>query len=155
MSGTEDTYQAALRMLAGRELSEAQVRQRLARRQHDQESIDAVITRLKADGSLDDARAAGAIARSQTALKKRGKRRVRREIEAAGIDPSIARSAVDETFTGLDIEALLLAALARRLRAGARIADDKEFQRLYRYLLAQGFEAGQVAAALRKRSRSG
>jgi regulatory protein len=152
---SNDTYVAALKMLAGRELSEAQVRQRLARRGHDQESIDTAIARLKADGGLDDARAAGAIARSQTTLKKRGKLRVRREIEAAGIAPFIARSAVDEAFAGLDIEALLSAALDRRLRAGARIADDKEFQRLYRYLLAQGFEADQVVAALRKRSRSG
>jgi regulatory protein len=151
---SNDTYITALKMLAGRELSEAQVRQRLARRRHDQESIDAAISRLKADGGLDDARAAGAIARSQTTLKKRGKLRVKREIEAAGISSSIARRAVDEAFAGLDVEALVSAALARRLRAGARIADDKEFQRLYRYLLAQGFEADQVVAVLRKRSRS-
>ena len=152
---SNDTYVAALKMLAGRELSEAQVRQRLARRRYDQQSIDAAIARLKADGGLDDARAAGAIARSLTTLKKRGKLRVRREIEAAGIPPAIARRAVDEAFASLDAEALLSAALARRLRAGVRIADDKEFQRLYRYLLAQGFEADQVVAALRKRSRSG
>jgi regulatory protein len=152
---SNDTYLAALKMLAGRELSEAQVRQRLARRQHDQESIDAAITKLKADGSLDDARVAGAIARSQTTLKKRGKLRVRREIEAAGIAASVARRAVDEVFAGLDVDALLSAALARRLRGDARIADDKEFQRLYRYLLTQGFEADLVLALLRKRSRSG
>lgn len=150
---SNDTYLAALKMLAGRELSEAQVRQRLRRRQHDQESIDAAVARLKADGDLDDARAAGAIARSQTTLRKRGKLRVTREIEAAGIASSIARRAVDEAFAGLDVDALLSAALARRLRAGARIADDKEFQRLYRYLLAQGFEADQILAALRSRSR--
>jgi regulatory protein len=154
VSGTEDTYQAALRMLAGRELSEAQVRQRLARRQHDQGSIDAAIIRLKADGSLDDARAARAIAHSHTTLRKRGKVRVTREIEAAGIASSIARRAVDEAFAGLDVDALLSAALARRLRGDARIADDKEFQRLYRYLLTQGFEADQILATLRKRTGS-
>jgi regulatory protein len=142
-------------MLAGRELSEAQVRQRLARRQYDQDSINAAIARLKADGSLNDERAAGAMARSQTSLKKRGKLRVKREIEAAGIAASIARRAVDEVFAGVDAEALLSEALARRLRGKTSIADDKEFQRLYRYLLTQGFEADQVLAALRKRSRSG
>jgi regulatory protein len=152
---SDDTYVAALKMLAGRELSEAQVRQRLARRRHDEESIDAAIARLKADGSLDDERAAGAMARSQRSLKKRGKLRVKREIEAAGIAASIARRAVDEAFAGVDAEALLSEALARRLRGKARIADDKEFQRLYRYLLRQGFEADHVLTVLRKRSRTG
>jgi regulatory protein len=155
VSPADDTYLAALKMLAGRELSEKQVRQRLARRQHDQDSIDAAITRLKADGSLDDARAAGAIARSQTTLRKRGRLRVRREIEAAGISASIARRAVDEAFAGIDVETMLSEALTRRLRGKDRIADDKEFQRLYRYLVAQGFEADQIVSALRKRRRSG
>jgi regulatory protein len=147
---SNDTYVAALRMLARRELSEAQVRQRLARRQHDQDSIDAAIARLKADRSLDDERVAGAIARSETGLKKRGKLRVKRQIEAAGIAPAVAQRAVDDTFEALDVEALIAAALDRRLRGRARIADDREFQRLYRYLISQGFESDRVLALLRK-----
>ena len=68
-----DTYLAALKILAGRELSEAQLRQRLTRREHDPESIEAALTRLKAERSLDDERVAGVIARSETGLKKRGR----------------------------------------------------------------------------------
>jgi len=147
---SNDTYVTALRMLARRELSEAQVRQRLTRRQHDTESINAAVTRLKADRSLDDERVAGAIARSETSLKKRGKLRVKRQIEAAGIAPSVAQRAVDDTFDALDAEALLAAALDRRLRGRTRIKDDKEFQRLYRYLITQGFEPDRVLALLRK-----
>src|SRR3712207_7389408 len=45
-----------------RELTEHQVRQRLTRRGYDVDSIDAAIARLKADRSLDDERAAKAIA---------------------------------------------------------------------------------------------
>ena len=65
-----DTYIAALRMLARRELSEAQVRQRLARRGESQESIDEAIARLKSDRSIDDERVAGAIARTQAAGRR-------------------------------------------------------------------------------------
>ena len=147
---SNDTYLTALRMLARRELSEAQVRQRLTRRQHDPESINAAIARLKADRSLDDERVAGAIARSETSLKKRGRLRVKRQIEAAGIPPSLAQRAVDEAFDALDTDALLAASLDRRLRGRARIEDDKEFQRLYRYLITQGFEPDRVLALLRK-----
>ena len=141
-------------MLGRRELSEAQVRQRLARRGHDDESIDAAVTRLKADRSLDDARVAGAIARAETSLRKRGKLRVRRRIEAAGIATSIAQRAVDETFADLDPDALIAAALEKRLRGRTSIADDREFQRLYRYLAAQGFESDRIVPLLRSRQRS-
>ena len=149
---SDDTYLAALKMLARRELSEVQIRQRLARRQHDEHAIDAAITRLKADRSLDDERVAGAIARSETGLKKRGRYRVTRQIEAAGIAPSIARRVVDETFAAIDADVLLNDALTRRLRGKARVGDEKEFNRLYRYLVAQGFEPGRVLALLRARS---
>ena len=149
----EDTYLTALKMLARRELSEAQLRQRLARRQHDPEAIEAALARLKADRSVDDERVAGAIARSETSLKKRGKHRVTRQIEAAGIASSIARRVVDETFATIDGDALLTQALTKRLRGRTRIEDDKEFNRLFRYLVAQGFEPGRVIALLRTYNR--
>jgi regulatory protein len=149
---SNDTYLTALRMLARRELSEAQLRQRLTRREHDPESIEAALTRLKAERSLDDERVAGVIARSEAGLKKRGRYRVTRQIEAAGIAPAIARRVVDETFATIDADALMSEALARRLRGKTRVEDAKEFSRLYRYLIAQGFEPDRVMALLRTKS---
>jgi regulatory protein len=147
------TYLAALKMLARRELSEAQLRQRLTRREHDPGEIETALARLKAERNLDDERVAGAIARSETGLKKRGRYRVTRQIEAAGIAPAIARRVVDDTFAAIDGHALLTDALARRLRGRTRIEDDKEFHRLYRYLVAQGFEPDRVMALLRTYNR--
>ena len=144
-------YVDALRMLARRELSEAQVRQRLARRDHDADLIDEAVGRLKDERAIDDARVAEAIARSETSVRKRGKLRVRRKIESAGIRGAAATRAVDEVFGTLDADALLESALAKRLRHGKTNADDREFSRLYRYLIGQGFESDRVAAALRKR----
>jgi regulatory protein len=148
---TEDPYIVALRMLSMRELSEAQIRQRLTRRGHEAEQIDAAVARLKADRSLDDARVAGVIARTETGLRKRGRLRVKRSLEAAGISPSIAQRAIEETFQDIDGDALLAAALDKRLRGRATIADDREFQRLYRYLAGQGFESDRILALLRSR----
>ena len=144
-------YTDALKLLGRRELSEAQLRQRLARRKHDRNAIEAVIERLREDRSVDDTRVAEAMARSQTALRKRGKLRVRLEIERAGIDAAIARRVVDEVFADLDADALLDAALAKRLRPGQDIADDRAFNRLYRYLVGQGFDPDRVIALLRTR----
>jgi regulatory protein len=150
---SDDTYLTALKMLARRELSEAQLRQRLLRRQHDPDAIQAALTRLKSERNLDDERVAGAIARSETNLKKRGRFRVTRQIEAAGIASSIAKRVVDQTFAAIDGDALLTQALARRLRGRTRIEDDRELQRLYRYLVAQGFEPDRVMALLRTYNR--
>ena len=140
-------------MLARRELSEAQIRQRLARRGHDEDAIDDAVARLKTEHAIDDARVAEAIARTETAVKRRGKLRVTRQIESAGIARETARHAVDQVFTDVDADALLGAALAKRLRAEMSIRDDKEFQRLYRYLIGQGFEPDQVMIALEARRR--
>jgi regulatory protein len=150
---TVNAYLTGLRMLARRELSEAQLRQRLQRKACEPDDIDAAIDRLKAERSLDDERVAGAIARTEANVRKRGRLRVRRQIEAAGISPAIAARAADEVFAGIDPEALLAAALEKRLR-GRSLDDPRERQRLYRYLIGQGFDHDRVLAALRARRQT-
>ena len=149
----DSIYLTALKQLARRELSEAQLRQRLSRRRFTPDDIDTAITRLRQDGSLDDARVAGAIARTQLSLKKRGARRVRREIEAAGIASALADRAVAEVYAEVDADALIAAAIDRRLGT-RRLDDDREMARLYRYLVGQGFESDRAMAALRARRKA-
>jgi len=137
-------------MLAGRELSEAQVRQRLVRRKYESSDIDSAIERLKAGGYIDDARAAAVIARRETTVRRRGKARVNNRLRAAGIAATVADRAIEQVFKDVDADALLDASLERRLRGRTRIENDKEMQRLYRYLIGQGFEGERVLAKLRK-----
>jgi regulatory protein len=146
-------YLAGLKLLARRELSEAQVRQRLARKKYDPDQIDEAIVRLKESRAVDDQRVAAAIARTETTVKRRGRLRVRRQIEQAGIAPAVASRAVDDVYEDVDPDALIQSALAHRLRGRETVADEKEFQRLYRYLIAQGFEHDRVMTALRPRRK--
>ncbi|HJZ72361.1 MAG TPA: regulatory protein RecX [Vicinamibacterales bacterium] len=146
-------YDDGVKMLARRELSELHVRQRLARKGHGADAIDQAIARLREERAIDDARVAEAIARTETSLRRRGKLRVRMQIERAGISNATAKRAVDEVFDAIDDDALLEASLAKRLRGRDTIADDREFQRLYRYLIGQGFEADRVMKALTARRR--
>jgi len=145
-------YVAGLKMLGRRELSEAQVRERLARRGHEPDSVDAAVARLLEERAIDDVRVAEAIVRTQSSTRGRGRLRVLREVERAGIAAALARRAVDEVFGGLDPDALLEASLAKRLARGEPVADEAEFRRLYRYLMGQGFEADRIIAALKARS---
>lgn len=148
-------YITALKMLGRRELSERQVRERLARKGFAEDDIEVAVERLKAERAIDDTRVAEAIARTETGIKRRGKLRVRRQIESAGISPDKARQAIDSVFADVNDDALLDAALARRLRNGRTIEDDREFQRLYRYLAAQGFESDRILKVLNARRARG
>src|SRR5258708_37570476 len=136
-------------MLARRELSERQVRDRLARKGHQEHAIDDAIARLREERAIDDARVAEAIARTETSIRRRGKLRVQMQIQRAGIDKSVAKRAVDEVFGAIDDDALIEASLNKRLRGRDTIADDLEFQRLYRFLAGQGFESDKIVKVLR------
>jgi regulatory protein len=147
-----NAYVDGLKMLARRELSEAQVRQRLARKDHEPDDIDAAIARLREERAINDVRVAEAIARTETSIHRRGKLRVRMQIERAGIAKETARRAVDEVFDHIEDEAHIEASLKKRLR-GDTIADEREFQRLFRYLVGQGFESDRIMRALTARRR--
>ena len=151
--GADRAYVAALNLLARRELAEAQLRTRLARRKFEDDEIDAAMTRLRRERALDDRRTALACARTQVRLKHRGRARVVREIEALGINRDIARDAVAEVFAELDESTLLEQALDRRLRHGLSLGDPAVFRRVHRYLLGQGFDPGRVTALLRLRAK--
>jgi len=148
-------YLDALKMLARRDLSEAQVRQRLLRRGHESEAVDAAVEKLRAEHAIDDARVADAIARTETAVRGRGRLRVQRQIENAGIPGVEARRAVARAFETIDADALLNAALRKRLRSRQHIVDEAEFGRLYRYLIGQGFESDSIMKALKARRGGG
>lgn len=151
-----DAYITGLRMLARRELSEAQVRQRLTRKQFEAEEIDAAVERLRSDRSLDDRRTALACARTEVLVKRRGRLRVLRQVESLGIDRDLARAAVAEVFADVDEDAAIESAIDRRLRAAADSSrpTPADLRRVQQYLLRQGFDSGKVNTAIRKRSRA-
>lgn len=142
-------YIDGLKMLGRRELSEKQVRQRLARKEYEPDEIDEAIARLREERAINDQRVAEAIARTETGIRKRGKVRVRIQIERAGIAKETAKAAIDEVFETIDDEALLESSLRKRLRGREAIADQREFNRLFRYLIGQGFESDRVMKALK------
>jgi regulatory protein len=151
--GADRAYVAGLTLLARRELAEAQLRERLARRKFEPDEIDAAVTRLRRERAVDDRRTALACARTEMRIKHRGRARVVRQIEALGIARDVAREAVAEVFAEVDETELLQQALDRRLRHGMDVSDPAVFRRVHRYLLGQGFDAGRVTALLRGRAK--
>ncbi len=145
-----DAYLVALTLLSARELSEAQLRTRLKRRQIDGNDIEAAVSRLKADGTLNDRRVALALARMESAIKHRGRARILQKIRQAGIDGDTAEDAVREVFEDVDEGALLDRALERRLRGNApKDLDEKSRARIIRGLAAQGFRLDAILKKLK------
>ena len=114
-----------------------------------QDDIDEAVARLREERAINDQRVAEAIARTETGIRKRGKVRVRMQLERAGIAKDTAKQAIDSVFEAIDDDALLESSLRKRLRGRETIADDREFARLFRYLIGQGFESDRVMKALK------
>jgi regulatory protein len=145
-----DAYLTALTMLSRRELSESQIRTRLARREFEDDEIEAAVERLRQDGTLNDRRVALAAARLESSVRHRGRARVVQKLRALGIDGDVAESAVNEVFQEVDEGALLDRALARRLRGQTpKQLDDQGRARIVRGLAAQGFTFDAIMKRLR------
>jgi regulatory protein len=139
-----------LGLLSRRELSAAQLCQRLARRGFASDEIARTIERLTADRTVDDHRVARAYARTEAAIKGRGRRRVLHAIQRLGIAPEVAETAVADVYGDLDEDALFQRALDKRLKGASIDAlDDKARSRVIRHLVAQGFPLSRILHALR------
>lgn len=148
-----NAYITGLRWLARRELSESQVRARLARLQFESHEIDEAVDRLRGERAVDDARTAMACARTEALVKRHGRLRALRQLDALGITRDVAGAAVAEVFGDLDEDLLIRHALDRRLRHNEPLDDPATIRRVHRYLLTQGFDATRVHAAIRDRTR--
>jgi regulatory protein len=142
-------YTDALQLLARRELSEKQLRDRLTDRGHPAAEIARVVEHMLETKSLDDARVARAYARTAAGVKGRGRLRVMRELNAMGIARDVATEALAEVFADVDERALIAKALQKKMRGRPRISSAAEHARLYQFLMRQGFTPAGIAAALR------
>ena len=79
---------------------------------------------------------------------------MRQQLAAAGIAPAIAEQELDDVFEQVDADAILEAALEKRMAGRPLIEDRREFARLYRHLTGQGFESERVLRVLRSRQGS-
>lgn len=132
---------AALRILGYRFNSEGELRRKLTRKKYDEETVEATLARLRAEGLLDDERYAGAYVRTRL-LKKIGRLRIQRELVAAGVDQETAERVVRENVSAEAEEARLRAAYEKLM---ARLGEEQR-DKIAARLLRQGFEMGAIRA---------
>jgi regulatory protein len=142
-------YAAGLRMLAGREMSTARLRERLLARGLPAQAVDDAIVRLTRAGALDDARAARAAAHTLVVVKRRGRYRVGRELERRGFAPTLVHVTLADVLGNTDERETIARVIAARMHGRATLADPAAYRRLFGALLRRGFPADAIRDALR------
>jgi regulatory protein len=151
MDEIDRCYVAALRILNYRFNSEAELRRKLARKDFDDDTVAAVIARLRDEKWLDDERFAEALVR--TRMRKRiGPLRIRRELIAAGVDDDVAAGALRRNADE-EGERESLLALARKRGARLDLASPEGRNKLAAYLLKQGYDAALIRDVVRTITR--
>ena len=136
---------AALRLLAGRRLTENQLWTKLQARGYDDDAVAAAVAACKADGYLDDRLFAALYV--EGARKAVGDARLRAELVKRGIDREVAAGAVAAATR--DERARIEAALDVIRRSQPALAYASVARRLERL----GFPSHAIYAILRERAR--
>jgi len=140
-----DAYQAALGMLARREHSCFQINKKLQQKGFAAELIKAAITKLCADGSLDDARFAEIYTRSLKA-KGYGPLRIQHALKESGIKADL----IDENIESQAYDWKQHAIQVREKRFGVKLPNTPaEKARQARFMQYRGFSFATIKDALK------
>lgn len=143
----------ALRLLAARSLSVAQLKQRLRPRAADPSSVERIVAQLKEYGALDDRRFAESFSSSRAASGQFGRNRVLAELARRKVAPKVAEQAVRQAYQNLDEDSLVRSWLERKYRnqdLPALLAEPARLAAVYRRLRRAGFSSGASIRALRR-----
>lgn len=141
--------EAALRLLAVRPRSAAELARRLRMKGYAPEVAEEVIARLRELGMIDDAAFAGTLVRDRVRLRPQGARRLASELRQKGVDDETARAAIRETMEGESTDERELARRAAekwRPRPGEEPARAR--RRLHGFLARRGFDSEVIREVL-------
>jgi regulatory protein len=147
-AGRADCYKAkqdAIRFLAYRMCSQAEVRRRLEK-SYSSHIVEQVLAELQAKYYLDDAAFAQQWRQHRERRRPRGQRVIRQELLQLGVEPEVIQEAL-EGFDATDNAYRAALTLARRM-AGS---DCQRFrQRLWPFLQRRGFDAAIIQNVVRQ-----
>lgn len=147
-----DPWPTALRILTGRDYSQAELHQRLIDKGFEPAHIDIVLQRCRELGYLDDARYA--LSRA-TSLMTRGRavgHRVLADLHQHGIDRETACQALDKARETCDEDHLLSALIERRFpNFNFNSAPAKERRRVVNFLQRRGFTINRIMDLLTRK----
>jgi regulatory protein len=151
--------EAAIRLLAQRARSEAELRQRLTRKDIAPAVVDRTLAWLQEGGYLDDRAFAEAFVRDRLRLRPRGRAGLIQELRRKGVDGDTAEAAADAVMAAESVDDVDLAVEAARawarknaplVREAARDMEQRQRarRRLYGHLARRGFAPPPIRSAM-------
>ena len=140
----DSAYAAALRRLARRDHSEAEIRKALGKTYPEADVLEAV-RRLRQERYLDDAGCAARFARSRLAHQGQGRYRIRQALRTKGVTGAPAEKGLATALSEVS-EVAALEAVARRYWRNRPDEDPRvRMRRVWAALVRRGFPASLVS----------
>lgn len=154
---TEALWAYALKVLARRDHSTGEMRDKLRPRAARESDVGVLLDRLKAAGYLDDSRFAESYATARLSGDGLGRTRVMQDLRNRRVAPTIAQETVERIYHDVDDESLIEDWVRRKYRMAPReglFGDDKELSSAYRKLMRAGFPTGPILRVLKRLAKN-
>jgi regulatory protein len=132
----------ALRLLANREHSRAELERKLAEHEQEPGQLQRVLDELQAKGFIDERRVVASVLHRRA--PRLGAMRIRQELQAKGLQPALVAEAVSQ----LKSTEVQRAREVWERRFGELAQDSKERARQARFLAARGFGGDVIRRVL-------
>ena len=152
----ERTLQRAVKLLAAKPRSVAELRERLLEKEWaDEGAVEAALAKLKEYGYLDDERFAFGFASYRVRQKPVGRQRLARDLQMKKVARETADEALDIVYQEMPEEELIARAIEKRVRLRGRPATRQQTKSLYDHLLRLGFSYDLIIRKVREASAAG
>lgn len=147
-------FQRAVKLLAAKPRSIAELRERLLERCSSKAIVETVIARLREYGYLDDERFALGYASAKVRQQPIGRRRLQQSLQMKKVDRAAADEALDQIFAETPEEELIDRAIEKRVRLRGRPKTRAQAKSLFDHLLRQGFPFEMISDKVRAASQT-
>ncbi len=149
------TLQRAVKLLAAKPRSVAELRERLLEKEWtNEEAVDAAIAKLSEYGYVNDEQFAQSFAASRVRQKPIGRTRLARDLQMKKVPKELADAAIKATYEETPEETLIDEAIGKRVRLRGRPETREETKSLFDHLLRRGFSFDLVIRKVRDLSSS-
>lgn len=146
----ERTLQRAVKLLAAKPRSVAELRERLLEKEWtNEEAVDAAVAKLSDYGYLNDEQFAQSFAASRVRQKPIGRTRLARDLQMKKVPKELADAAIKATYEETSEESLIDEAIGKRVRLRGRPETREETKSLFDHLLRRGFSYDLVIRKVR------
>ena len=145
---TGDAYDAAVRYLAGRPHTVAEIHRHLRTKRYDPAAIEHAIDRLRAQRYVDDEAFARWWIEQRERFKPRGDRALRTELMQKGVARDVIETVLGERAPDADVE-LAKRALSRPLTRWTTLEPQERKRKIHAYLVSRGFDYATIESVMR------